>query len=303
MLTNRTPEAHAAALKTFRAHKYAGMFKPPSVDGSIVFPGYDGGGEWGGPAFDPETGLLYVNANEMAWLLRLIPRNDRSLYNNACASCHGDDKKGNAAAPSLLDIAQRRSRDDLTTIIRQGTGRMPGFAEMLDGGAINDLVNYLITGRDIAETAATNPNFLKYRNNGYPIFLDHEGYPGISPPWGTLNAIDLNKGEVRWKIPLGEYPALTAKGVKNTGTDNYGGPVVTANGLLFIGATTYDRKFRAFDKRTGALLWEAELPASGNATPSLYVVNGKQYIVIACGGGKNGAASGGTFVAFALADR
>ena len=300
MLTNRSPEARASALKTFREHKYAGMYQPPSVDGNIVFPGYDGGGEWGGPAFDPETGLLYVNANEMAWLLRMMPRNDRSLYNNACASCHGDDKKGGPAGPSLLDIAQRYTREQLTTIIRQGTGRMPAFGDLFDSGTINDLVSYLITGRDIAETAATNPNFLKYRNMGYPIFLDHEGFPGIAPPWGTLNAIDLNKGEIRWTIPFGEYPALVAKGLKNTGTDNYGGPVVTSNGLLFIGATTYDKKFRAFDKRTGALLWETELPASGNATPSLYMVNGKQYVVIAAGGGKNGAPSGGAYTAFAL---
>ena len=302
MLTNRTPEARASALETFRKHKFAGMYQPPSVDGNIVFPGYDGGGEWGGPAFDPETGLLYVNANEMAWLLKMAPRDDKSLYKNACASCHGDDKKGGPAGPSLLDIAQRHSRDALTTIIRQGTGRMPGFADLFDSGTINDLVNYLITGRDIAETAATNPTFLKYRNMGYPIFLDHEGFPGISPPWGTLNAIDLNAGEIRWSIPFGEYPALVAKGMTNTGTDSYGGPVVTANGLLFIGASTYDKKFRAFDKRTGALLWQADLPASGNATPSLYVVNGKQYVVIAAGGGKNGAQSGGTFVAFALPD-
>lgn len=300
MLTTRTPEARASALETFREHKYAGMYQPPSVDGNIVFPGYDGGGEWGGPAFDPATGLLYVNANEMAWLLRMMPRNDRSLYNNACASCHGDDKKGGPAGPSLIDIAQRYTREQLTTIIRQGTGRMPAFGDLFDSGTINDLVTYLITGRDIAETAATNPNFLKYRNMGYPIFLDHEGFPGIAPPWGTLNAIDLNKGEIRWTIPFGEYPALVAKGMKNTGTDNYGGPVVTANGLLFIGASTYDKKFRAYDKRSGALLWETELPASGNATPSLYMVNGKQYVVIAAGGGKNGAPSGGTFVAFAL---
>ena len=300
MLTNRTPEAHASALKTFREYRYAGMFQPPSTDGLIVFPGYDGGAEWGGPAFDPETGLLYVNANEMAWLLKLIPRDDRSLYKNACASCHGDDRKGNATAPSLLDIAQRRSREEIATVIREGTGRMPAFAEMFGAAAITDMVNYLVTGNAVADTAATKPTFLKYRNNGDPIFLDHEGFPGIAPPWGTLNAIDLNRGEIRWSIPFGEYPQLAEKGMKNTGTDNYGGPVVTANGLLFIGASTYDRKFRAFDKRTGALLWETELPASGNATPSLYVVNGKQYVVIAAGGGKNGAPSGGTFVAFAL---
>jgi quinoprotein glucose dehydrogenase len=180
---------------------------------------------------------------------------------------------------------------------------MPAFGEMLEGGTINDLVNFLITGHDIAETAGSNPSYTKFRNDGYNIFLDSAGYPAISPPWGTLNAIDLDKGEIRWTIPFGEYPALAAQGVKNTGSDNYGGPVVTANGLLIIGATTYDRKFHIFDKHTGKLLWEATLPASGNATPSLYMVNGREYIVIAAGGGKNGAPSGGSIVAFALPKR
>jgi quinoprotein glucose dehydrogenase len=300
MLTTRTPEAHAAALAIFRKYGSKGMFQPPGEDGLIVFPGYDGGGEWGGAAFDPGTGLLYVNANEMAWLLRMIPRDDKSLYKNNCASCHGDDLKGTATFPSLLDIGNRFTRGQLETIVRQGTGRMPGFGEVLEGGAISDLVSFLITGKDAAESAGANPYWLKYRNDGYNIFLDPEGYPAIAPPWGTLSAIDLNVGEIRWQIPFGEYPALAAKGIRNTGTDNYGGPVVTANGLLFIGATTYDKKFHAYDKRTGKLLWEAELPASGNATPSLYVVNGREYVVIACGGGKNGAPSGGTYVAFAL---
>jgi quinoprotein glucose dehydrogenase len=302
-LTTRTPEAHDSALATFRRYGAAGMYQPPSKEGVIVFPGYDGGGEWGGPAFDPETGLLYVNANEMAWLLRMIPRSDRSLYQNACGSCHGDDLRGSPTVPSLVGIAQRRTREEITSIVARGTGRMPGFAEALAGGALNDLVNFLVTGRDIAETADTNPYFLKYWNDGYNIFLDHEGYPAIAPPWGSLAAIDLNEGEIRWKIPFGEYPALAAQGLRDTGTDNYGGAVVTRNGLLFIGATTYDKKFHVFDKLTGRLLWETELPASGNATPSLYMVNGTEYVVIACGGGKNGAPSGGSLVAFALPRR
>jgi quinoprotein glucose dehydrogenase len=161
-------------------------------------------------------------------------------------------------------------------------------------------VNYLITGKDVIATKDSNPNFLKYRSSGLQILLDPDGYPPITPPWGTLNAIDLNAGEIKWSIPFGEYPKLAEQGLKNTGSDNYGGAVVTENGLLFIGATTYDRKFRAFDKKTGALLFETTLPASGNATPSTYMVNGKQYIVIACGGGKNDAPSGGNYVAFTL---
>ncbi len=301
MLTRRTAAAHAYALKTFRQYTAGPLFTPPSTKGIIVYPGYDGGAEWGGPAYDPESGLLYVNSNEMAWLLRMVPRSDKSLFNNNCASCHRADLKGTPGGPpSLVDVGTRKTRDELVAIIRQGTGRMPGFGGTLESGAINDLANFLITGRDVAETGKTNPNFLKYRNDGYNIFLDHEGYPAIAPPWGTLNAIDLNKGEIRWKIPFGEYPELAAKGMKNTGTDNYGGPVVTENGLLFIGATSWDKKFRAYDKRTGALLWETTLPAAGSATPSTYMVNGRQYVVIACGGGKNGAPSGGTFVAFAL---
>jgi quinoprotein glucose dehydrogenase len=301
MLTRRTPAAHAAALKIFREYTARGLFAPPSRKGTIVFPGYDGGGEWGGPAFDPASGLLYVNSNEMAWLLKMEPRSDRSLYQTNCASCHRGDLRGTpGGAPSLVGIGKRRSRDELAQIIRQGQGRMPGFGGTLENGAINDLVSFLVTGHDVAERVGKDPNFLKYRNDGYNIFHDPEGYPAISPPWGTLNAIDLNAGTIRWRIPFGEYPELAAKGMRNTGTDNYGGPVVTANGLLFIGATSWDRKLHAYDKATGRLLWEAVLPAAGSATPSLYMVNGREYVVIACGGGKNGAPSGGTFVAFAL---
>jgi quinoprotein glucose dehydrogenase len=299
ILTTRTPEARAAALETFRKFK-SGMYEPPTLQGNITFPGVDGGGEWGGPAFDPGTGLLYVNANEMPWTQKLVPRSDKSLYANHCANCHGDDLKGSATGPSLEGIASRRTRDELAQAIGQGTGRMPAYAELLDRNAVNAMVNFLVTGRDVADTNANNPTFLKYRSTGLKLWLDPDGYPPITPPWGTLNAIDLNSGEIRWTIPFGEYPKLVAQGVRNTGSDSYGGAIVTANGLLIIGATTYDNKFHVYDKRTGRLLWETTLPAAGNATPSTYVVNGRQFIVIACGGGKNDAPSGGTYVAFAL---
>jgi quinoprotein glucose dehydrogenase len=139
---------------------------------------------------------------------------------------------------------------------------------------------------------------MSYTSTGYNKFLTKEGYPAVSPPWGTLNAIDLNSGKILWKDTLGDYPELLAKGL-HTGTENYGGPVVTAGGLVFIAATK-DSKFRAFNKRTGKLLWETDLPAPGFATPTVYNYNGKQYIVIACGGGKLGTASGDAYIAFAL---
>jgi len=300
MLTTRTPEAHAAVLARFRQFG-SGMFAPPTERGIIVFPGFDGGAEWGGAAFDPESALLYVNSNEMPWIVRLIPNNDTSLYNVNCATCHRADRKGSPSAPSLEKIGDRRSREEIATVIREGTGRMPGFPDM-GGRNIADLVEFLITGRDKGadSTVTADPSWLKYRIDGETLFRDPDGYPPITPPWGTLNAIDLNAGTIRWQIPFGEYPELAARGLKNTGSDNYGGPLVTAGGLLFIGATNFDRKFHAYDKATGTLLWETTLPAAGNATPVTYTIGGRQYVVIVCGGGKNGAPSGSAIVAFAL---
>ncbi len=300
MLTTRTPEAHAAALTRFRQFD-SGMFAPPTERGIIVFPGFDGGAEWGGAAFDPDSALLYVNANEMPWIVRLIPNNDTSLYNVNCATCHREDRRGSPSAPSLIGVGERRTREQLATIIREGTGRMPAFPDM-GSRNIADLVEFLITGHDKGTdpSVKADPSWLKYRIDGETLFRDPDGYPPITPPWGTLSAIDLNAGTIRWQIPLGEYPELAAKGLKNTGSDNYGGPLVTAGGVVFIGATNFDRKFRAFDKASGKLLWETTLPAAGNATPATYTIAGRQYVVIACGGGKNGAPSGSAIVAFSL---
>ena len=300
MITTRTPEAHAAVLERFRKLQANGLFTPPTIEGTVMFPGFDGGGEWGGAGFDAATGLLYVNANEMPWILRLVPRDEKSLYNSNCASCHREDLAGSPPGfPSLVDIGKRMPRADIVRTIREGTGRMPGFST-LGNTSINDLVNFLMTGREAQTEPGKDPNWQKYRSDGYNLFLDPEGYPAVQPPWGTLNAIDLNSGEIRWKIPFGEYPELAAKGLTNTGTFNYGGPVITASGLVFIAATNFDKKMHAYDKLTGKLLWETVLPAAGNATPAVYSVNGREYISIACGGGKSGQASGGAIVVFAL---
>jgi len=300
MVTNRTPEAHAAVLARLRQLDHGGIFTPPSTRGTVLMPGTDGGGEWGGAAFDPVTGLLYVNSNEQPWIIRMVTHDTTSLYNNNCAGCHGADRSGSPSFPSLVDIGRRQSQQQIATIIREGTGRMPAFDYL--GRGVNEIVDFLLTGKDTGSSVVKDANWQKYRNEGYILFRDPDGYPPLTPPWGTLNAIDLNKGEIRWQIPLGEYPELVAKGIKNTGSDNYGGPLVTSNGLLFIGATNFDRKFRAFDKLTGKLLWETVLPAAGNATPSVYELNGREYVVIVCGGGKNDAPSGSSIVAFALPD-
>ena len=266
----------------------------------------DGGGEWGGVAFDPKSGLLYVNANEMAWIVKLAerkmpdgdPTDGKTLYERNCAACHRSNLRGTPPEfPSLVGIGTRRNIDEISAIVREGGGRMPGYAS-LHGAARRAIVQYIVTGKSIQVRAdAPTPFDLKYSLDGEARFSDPDGFPAIAPPWGTLTAIDMNKAAIAWQVPLGEMPG---SGLTNTGSENYGGPVVTAGGLVFIGATVYDKKFRAFDARTGALLWQAELPAAGNATPAVYEVNGKQFVVIGAGGGKWGAPSGGTYVAFAF---
>jgi len=307
MLTNRTPEAHAWALEKFRTFRSEGQFVPFSAGkDTVIFPGFDGGAEWGGSAVDTQTAILYVNANEMAWTgalaLNIGENSPKAVYLSQCSVCHGEKMTGSPPAmPSLVGVGDRLSPQQIGATIKNGKGRMPAFANF-DDGQLEALIDFLVSGRSKElPSSEPPPPDMKYRFTGYHKFLDPDGYPAIAPPWGTLNAINLNTGEYVWKINLGEYPELAAKGLKNTGTENYGGPVVTAGGLVFIGASDFDRKFRAYDKATGELLWESTLPFSGNATPATYAVNGRQYVVIAAGGGKDlKSPSGGVYVAFAL---
>ncbi|MBC7566300.1 MAG: PQQ-binding-like beta-propeller repeat protein [Pedobacter sp.] len=301
-------------LETFR-NSEKGLYQPLNLTPTVVLPGADGGAEWGGAAADPD-GILYVNANEMPWLFSLSPTQDPAtisknltpghlLYINNCITCHGPELKGNSASgfPSLINIKAKLSRKGMSSLLTSGRGMMPGFSNISELQKQN-LIDFLYREEKVEATSMIardkNRNFkVKYKFNGYDKFLDNNGYPAITPPWGTLTAIDMNTGKHLWQKTLGEFKELTAKGIAQTGTENYGGPAVTAGGLLFIAATK-DGMFRAYNKKTGELLFETELPAAGFATPSTYQVKGKQYIVIACGGNKLGTKSGDSYVAFAL---
>ncbi|HEY3455705.1 MAG TPA: family 16 glycoside hydrolase [Bryobacteraceae bacterium] len=308
-LTNVTPEAHEYALHEFRKYRSGSIYNPPSLRGTITMPGHLGGAEWHGGSFDPRLNVLYVNVNEVPTINRLRPvygtQNGkteadlgRQIYETNCMACHGANRKGDPPQiPALFNLDLRRP--EFKKVITEGRNNMPAFRQLHDQ-ELNALAAYVSSAPAAVPTSGATAR--RYSLDGYIQFADAHGVPLISPPWGTLNAIDLHSGRILWKVPLGEYPELAAKGIHNTGTMNFGGAVATAGGVVFIAATA-DEKIRAFESYSGRVLWEYQLPAGGYATPSVYVINGQEYVAIAAGGGgKNATKAGDSIIAFALPD-
>ena len=318
--TNIPDSSYQELVKRFRSYKSGPMFTPPSIEGTLVFPGLTGGGEWGGPSVDPESGIMYINANELPWIITMqdtrieqpVKKKQTNLeagmvlYTKNCSGCHGTDLKGSGNFPALVELNKRFKETDFKNLVTSGRRMMPAFKNLSEADK-NAIASYLLKietkqkDEYVPEVKKKHPFYeTPYRLGGIRQFLTLEGYPAVNPPWGTLQAIDLNSGKVVWKETLGDHPAMKAKGI-HSGTENWGGSVVTAGGLVFIAATS-DEMFRAYNKNTGKLLFETKLPAGGYATPAIYSIKGKQYVVIACGGGKMRTKSSDTYVAFSLPD-
>jgi quinoprotein glucose dehydrogenase len=312
-LTNISPEAHASALEKFRRYRSGSIFTPPSLQGTITMPGHLGGSEWPGASFDPQLNVLYGTVNEVPTINRLRAvigktsakgsqgqlspaKLGEQIFQVRCMACHGSNRQGNPPQiPALanLDLSQPQYKET----IRSGRGGMPAFSQLSDR-ELDELAAYV--KNPPSDVPIGTPSASRYTLDGYILFNDAQGFPGIAPPWGSLYAINLVTGKILWKVPLGEYPELAAKGIHNTGSMNYGGAVATSGGIVFV-AGTPDAKMRAFATHSGQQLWEYQLPTAGYATPSVYMVNGREYVAIAAGGGgKNATKSGDSIIAFAL---
>ena len=329
-----SPAPHDSLIARFRALNYKGLFTPPSVEGTLNLPGTIGGSEWGGAAFDPATGILYLKSNnspEIDQLKKIDPQNTasplatplhsgRAVYMTYCAGCHKEDRSGDEPGiPSLIGLEKRKTKEQVIEKIRQGGGKMPPFAAVLKGKE-KDLAAFLLSGNDrkqlhqesdlleIRQNRAalneTNPNRLITDTAAtwlnvlaYAPFRGSGNYPGIKPPWGELIAVNLSTGDYVWKIPVGNDSIFSKPGGQPTGLTGSPGPIVTGGGLVFI-AGGKDRKLRAFDKDNGRLLWETTLPALGSSTPGTYMRDGKQYLVLSVAGDRLHPA--GTIMAFAL---
>lgn len=309
-LTGRTPEAHDWALARFKGMR-TGWFQPVAEGQPTLLFDVDGGAEWTGACIDQESGRLYVTANHIGWAITMMRDDDppddarapktpgQKIYEVNCAVCHGMNRLGIGVTPPLRGLRHRMSDAQVIQQIRTGKNAMPANRQLSDPD-VKVLVDYLMARDRPAQPLDTKPERPQYSFAGYPRFYDPEGYPANKPPWGTLNCLDLNTGRLVWQVPLGEYPELAAAGMTNTGTENYGGAIVTAGGLLFVSGTR-DNKIRAFDKTSGAELWSATLPYAGSAAPATYRIQGRQYVVIPSTGVQHlGSPRGDAWVAFAL---
>ena len=309
-LTDRTPEAAEYALGRFKSAT-TGWFRPFTEGKMNLFFGLHGGSEWTGSCVDPVKGRLYVTANHMAFIIsvfrdddppddpRATPTAGRLVFEKTCASCHGTNRVGIGTAPPLRGLRHRLSDEAIEQLVRNGKNLMPAQPDMTNQD-LHALVDFLLVRDRPLPPESAKSERPRYSFNGYPKFLDQEGYLANKPPWGTLDCLDLNTGKLLWAVPLGEHEELTKQGIRNTGTENFGGAIVTAGGIVFC-AGTRDSKIRAFDQDTGQELWSARLPFVGSSPPATYQMNGRQYVVIAAtGGGKLGTPAGDAYVAFAL---
>lgn len=332
-LSDFSPGAHDSLINEFSKLRYEGLFTPPSLRGTFSLPATVGGAEWGGAAYDPYTNILYVKSNESPEisLLQKIDRDNKNskglsdydrgetIYKTYCAGCHGADRNGNGLEnPSLLKIQERMNKGSVLSKIRQGGGRMPSFANVIKGdeGAI---IAYLFQNKNATTSEEDNLREIernekaikhgvgdanqedtasRYLNvTAYRSFKGPDGKPGIKPPWGTLNAINLNTGEYEWKVTVGNIEKFQKKGGPVTGAESMTGPIVTSGGLVFLGGMS-DKKLMAFDKKTGNVLWEITLPGVATSNPCTYVCNGKQFVAVSVSGTEENA--GGSVVSFAL---
>jgi quinoprotein glucose dehydrogenase len=306
LVTDISKESHDYVMNEISQYSFGDIYHPQDTQGIVQVPGFRGGSEWSGGAFDPETNIMFIGANDIPNVVKLIElkkededeiyklpvlKAGEKVFQNNCAPCHGIDRKGIDPFPSLINIAGKLSPSQAFEIVEKGRDKMPSFVNLslpqreAVVAYLFNLKNRKLTRVEATKSKDTASNkYKQYRIKGYTQLKDQFGYPGIKPPWGTLNAVDLSTGEYVWKRTLGQYPELIAKGIPETGTQLFGGGVVTAGGLIFIAASR-DEKFRAIDKKDGKILWEFQLPVGGYATPATYEVDGKQYVVIAAGGG------------------
>jgi quinoprotein glucose dehydrogenase len=305
-----TPETKQEILAKYSTLLPHIPFRQPTLkQDTIVHPGMIGGAEWGGGATDP-NGVLYFNANQSTAILTMIDVSEgksigQTVYQLNCMACHGPDLKGGTAfgqvVPTLEGLFSRKTKQEIQNTIVNGGTTMPPFRH-LAGKDVYQLMRYLESPEESVQPEAKdedqNSTKVRFLHTGNNIWRDSKGYPAIKPPWGTLNAIDLNTGEYLWTKVFGEYPELMAEGKAPTGSESFGGPIVTASGVLFIGASM-DGYLRAYDMSSGNELWRDKLPGGGYATPATYMADGKQYIIIACGGGR-GSPSSDSYAVYAL---